>query len=375
MATAITREAVREAPKVLLHDHLDGGLRPGTIVELADAVGYRDLPTTDLTDLAAWFTKGADTRDILQYLATFTHTLAVMQTEDALHRVAKEAALDLAADGVVYAEVRFAPELHQERGLSLDAVVDAVQAGFREGERDAAATGHPIVMRTIVCAMRTETRSVEIAELCVRRRRDDHTIVSFDLAGAETGFPPSEHADAVAIARAGLAHLTIHASEPPGIELIADALACGAERIGHGVRLVEDVAFAGGVPEGGLVDIDLERCQLGPLATYVRDRQVPLELAPTCNVQIGAVPTLAHHPVALFHRLGLRATINTDNRLMSGVSVASETHAVAAVNHFGWRDIEAVQVTAIQSAFCSLDERRRIERDIIGPAYAKLDQE
>ncbi len=237
-----------------------------------------------------------------------------------------------------------------------------MQAGFREGEREAAATAHPIVVRTIVCAMRTETRSVEIAELCVRRRRDDDTIVSFDLAGAETGFPPSDHADAVAIARAGLAHLTIHASEPPGLALIADALVCGAERIGHGVRLVEDVTFVGGVPEGGLVDVDLERCQLGPLATYVRDRQIPLELAPTCNVQIGAVPTLAHHPVALFHRLGMRATINTDNRLMSGVSVASEVHAVAAVNQFGWSDIEAVQLTGIQSAFCSLDERRRIER-------------
>jgi adenosine deaminase len=375
MATAITLEAVRAAPKVVLHDHLDGGLRPATIVELADSAGYRDLPTTDLTELAAWFTRGADTRDILQYLATFTHTLAVMQTEDALHRVAREAALDLAADGVVYAEVRFAPELHQERGLALDAVVDAVQAGFRAGEQEAAAAGRAIVMRTIICAMRTEARSSEIAELCVRRRRDDDTVVSFDLAGAETGFPPSGHADAVAIVRTGLAHLTIHASEPPGLELIADALACGAERVGHGVRLVEDVTIDGGLPESGLVGIDLERVHLGPLATYVRDRQIPLELAPTCNVQIGAVPTLAHHPVALFHRLGIRATINTDNRLMSGVSVASEVHAVASVNRFGWPDIEAVQVTGIQSAFCSLDERRHIERDIIRPAYANLEQE
>ena len=244
-----------------------------------------------------------------------------MQTEPGLQRVAEEAAVDLAADGVVYAEVRFAPELHQERGLSLDAVVDAVQAGFREGEGLAAADGRPIVLRTIICAMRTGTRSREIAELCVRRRRDDDTIVSFDLAGAETGFPPSDHAEAVAIARHGLAHLTIHASEPPGLELIADALDCGAERVGHGVRLIEDVTIDGGTPTEGLVGIDLDRVHLGPLATYVRDRQIPLELAPTCNVQIGAVPTLAHHPVALFHRLGLRATINTDNRLMSGVSV------------------------------------------------------
>ena len=374
MTTAITIEAVRAAPKVVLHDHLDGGLRPATIVELADEVGYTGLPATNLHELAAWFTRGADTRDILQYLATFEHTLAVMQTEPTLHRVAREAALDLAADGVVYAEVRFAPELHQERGISLDAVVDAVQAGFRDGEKAAAAVGQTIVVRTIICAMRTASRSREIAELCVRRRRDDDTIVAFDLAGAETGFPPSGHDDAVAVARRGLAHLTIHASEPPGLELIADALDCGAERIGHGVRLIEDVTIDGGIPAGGLVDIDLGRVHLGPLATYVRDRQIPLELAPTCNVQIGAVPTLAHHPVALFHRLGIRATVNTDNRLMSGVTVASEVHAIASVNDFGWSDIEAIEVTGIQSAFCPLDERRRIEQDIIRPAYAKLQE-
>jgi adenosine deaminase len=374
VSAPLTLDTVRSAPKVLLHDHLDGGLRPQTILELADAAGYRALPASDPHELAAWFTRGADTRDILQYLATFEHTLAVMQTAPALHRVAREAALDLAADGVVYAEVRFAPELHQERGLSLDEVVDAVQAGFRDGEKAAAAVGQPIVTRTIVCAMRTASRSLEIAELCVRRRASDDTIVGFDLAGAETGFPPSDHAAAVAVARHGLAHLTIHASEPPGLELIADALDCGAERVGHGVRLIEDVVIDGGTPSVGLVDLDLDRVHLGPLATYVRDRQIPLELAPTCNVQIGAVPTIAHHPVALFHRLGIRATVNTDNRLMSGVSVASEVHQVASVNGFRWTDIEAVQVTGIQSAFCSLDERRRIEHEVIRTAYAKLEE-
>ncbi len=374
MAAPVTLEAVRAAPKVLLHDHLDGGLRPQTIIELADSVGYTELPTTDPVELAAWFTRGADTRDILQYLATFEQTLAVMQTEAVLVRVATEAALDLAADGVVYAEVRFAPELHQERGLSLDAVVDAVQQGFRDGERIAAADGRAIVMRTIICAMRTARRSREIAELCVRRRGADETIVAFDLAGAETGFPPSDHPEAIAIARHGLAHLTIHASEPPGLELIADALDCGAERVGHGVRLIEGVTIDGGIGDEGLVDLDLDRVHLGPLATYVRDRQIPLELAPTCNVQIGAVPSIAHHPVALFHRLGIRATINTDNRLMSGVSVSSEVHEVASANGFRWTDIEAVQVTGIQSAFCSLDERRRIEHDVIRPAYAKLQE-
>src|SRR5262245_53014933 len=343
MGSPITLEAVRAAPKVVLHDRLDGGLRPQTIGELADEGGYEERPPTDVHELAAWSTRGADTRDILQYLATFEHTLAVTQTASALHRVAREAAFDLAEDGVVYAEVRFAPELHQQRGLSLDEVVDAVQRGFRDGEHQAAAAGNTITMRTIICAMRTASRSREIAELCVRRRAADDTIVAFDLAGAETGFPPSDHPESLAIARHGLAHLTLHASEPPGLELIADALECGAERVGHGVRLIEGVTIDGVVPtEGGLVELDLERVHLGPLATYVRDRQIPLELAPTCNVQIGAVPTLAHHPVALFHRLGIRATINTDNRLMSGVSVSSEVHAVASVNRFGWSDVGAI---------------------------------
>ena len=203
------------------------------------------------------------------------------------------------------------------------------------------------------------------------RRTGDDTIVALDLAGAETGFPPSDHRGGRDRAH-GLAHLTIHASASRPTRVIADALTAAPSGVGHGVRLIEDVTIDGGMPAEGLVDIDLDRVHLGPLATYVRDRQIPLELAPTCNVQIGAVPSIAHHPVALFHRLGIGATINTDNRLMSGVRVSTEVHEVASVNGFRWTDIEAVQVTGIQSAFCSLDERRRIEHEVIRPAYAKL---
>jgi adenosine deaminase len=264
----ITADDARRVPKVLLHDHLDGGLRPATILELADAIGWT-LPAGDEAALQAWFTRGADTRDILQYLATFEHTLAVMQTADAIERVAAEAVHDLAADGVVRAEVRFAPELHQAGGLALEAVVEAVVAGYRRGEAEAAERGRRITVDAIVCAMRTEQRSVEIAELVIRLRNREPKVVAFDLAGAETGWPPSLHAAALARARAAHLNVTIHASEPPDLDLIDEAIVLGAHRIGHGVRLRADTRVA---DDGTLV--------LGRLARYVLDHQVHLEMAP-----------------------------------------------------------------------------------------------
>ena len=268
----------------LLHDHLDGGLRVATVLELADQIGW-SLPSSDPDALAAWFTAGAESGDLLQYLATFEHTLAVMQTEEQLERVAYEAAVDLAADGVVYAEVRFAPELHQEAGLSLDAVVAAVTSGFRRGEALAASIGRPITIGAILCAMRTEQRSLEIAQLVDRRRGDDDKVLGFDLAGAETGWPPSLHADALTFAREHQLNITIHASEPPDLELISNALEHGAHRIGHGVRLMADMTIDDG-----------EVTSMGRLATHILDRQIPLEMAPTCHVQIGAVPDLPDDP-------------------------------------------------------------------------------
>jgi adenosine deaminase len=347
----ITLESVRARPKALLHDHLDGGLRISTILELSDEIEWSArLPSTDPDALHRWFIRGAEARDLLQYLATFEHTTAVMQTESGLERVAAEAALDLGADGVVYAEVRFAPEQHQLKGLSLDAVVSAVQAGFRRGMAASTAAGHPIVVNTIICAMRTERRSLEIAQLAVRMRANDPRIVAFDLAGAETGWPPSLHAAALALARAEQMHITIHASEPPDLLLISDALEHGAERIGHGVRL--------------LADVDPVTGSLGRLATYVRERQICLELAPTCNVQIGAVPTLADHPVGRFLRMGFRATINTDNRLMSNVSVSSEVHDVAHAQRLSWAEIGQLQRNALEASFASYDERVELLRTV-----------
>jgi adenosine deaminase len=357
----ITSQQAVALPKVLLHDHLDGGLRVPTVLELADAIGWT-LPTTDPDDLQAWFTRGAETGDLLQYLATFEHTLAVMQTAESIERIAYEATVDLAADGVVYAEVRFAPELHVRNGLTLDAVVEAVTSGFRRGEAEATAAGRTIVANAICCAMRTEHRSLEIARLVDRLRSWDDKVVAFDLAGAETGFPPSLHAEALAFARSAHLNITLHASEPPDLELISDALAQGAHRIGHGVRLRADTNLVDTAGTGAPL-------VLGPLAQYVLDHQIHLEMAPTCNVQIGAVPSVAEHPVGPFLRAGFNVGINTDNRLMSNVRPSSELAAVANAHELTVDEAEQLAVNAMMSSFAPMDVRRRIVADTIVPGY------
>lgn len=339
-------------PKVLLHDHLDGGLRPSTVIELADEIGWT-LPSTDVDELQAWFTRGADTDDLMQYLATFEHTCAVMQRAEHLERAAAEAVADLCADGVVYAEVRFAPEQHQAAGLALDEVVEAVTAGFRRGEAEAAAGGRAIVVNAVLCAMRTEGRSLEIALLVDRMRAWDDKVVAFDLAGAETGFPPSLHAEALAFARRTQQNITIHASERPDLELIAEALEYGAHRIGHGVRLQADIAFS---PDGS---IDTTT-GLGPLARYVLDHQVHLEMAPTCHVHIGAVESIGAHPLAPMLRAGFSVGINTDNRLMSGVMPSSEFAVVANEHDLTVEEIRRMNINAMDAAFCPLEQRKTI---------------
>ena len=360
----ITLDDARRLPKVLLHDHLDGGLRVPTILELADDIGWT-LPTTEPDDLQAWFTRGAETADLLQYLATFEHTLAVMQTAEHIERIAHEAVVDLADDGVVYAEIRFAPELHQQQGLALEAVVESVTSGFRRGEATAAERGSTIVVNAIICAMRTEHRSVEIARLVDRLRAWDDKVVAFDLAGAETGFPPSLHAEALAFARSALLNITIHASEPPDLELISDALAHGAHRIGHGVRLRSDTNLVDAADAVAAGSIEL---QLGPLAQYVLDHQIHLEMAPTCNVQIGAVPSVATHPIGPFLRAGFNVGYNTDNRLMSNVMPSSELHAVAAAHELTMVEIERLATNAMMSSFAPMDARQHIVTEQIQPA-------
>lgn len=357
MPTPITADSVRQAPKVLLHDHLDGGLRPSTILELADACGWSpNLPTTDLDALQRWFTAGAASKDLLQYLATFEHTIAVMQTVDQIERVAYEAATDLAADGVAYAEVRFAPELHQQQGLALEAVVEAVCAGFRRGEADA---NGRITVNAILCAMRTEQRAMDIVELVDTMRSREPKVVAFDLAGAETGWPPSLHAAALAVARERHLNITLHASEPPDLELISDALVHGAHRIGHGVRLNRDTTTDG---DGQLT--------LGRLAQYVLDHQIHLEMAPTCNTQIGAVASVADHPIGPFLRAGFNVSINTDNRLMSHVTPSSEMWAVAQAFGCTWDELHRYVRNGIASSFAPYAERQRLLADVVDPWFA-----
>ena len=344
--------AIPSLPKVLLHDHLDGGVRPATVVDLAADLGHA-LPATDPDELGAWFRAAAYSGSLERYLETFAHTAGVMQTADGLRRVAREAALDLAADGVVYAESRFAPELHTERGLSLSQVVDAVLEGFDQGMREAAAAGRPIVVRALLTAMRQNDRWQEVAELAVARR--DEGVVGFDLAGPEAGFPPDRHAAAFELVRGAWLPATVHAGEADGPASIAGALRMGACRLGHGMRIADDV--------------DGDR--LGSLAHWVRDRRVPLEICPTSNVHTGGAPSVAEHPVTHLLRLGFAVTINTDNRLQSGTSMSAEFAAL--VEHAGWTlaDLRQVTLTAAHHAFVHEDARTALIDEIITPGYAR----
>lgn len=353
--TAHDTATILAAPKVLLHDHLDGGMRPTTVIELAREQGYRGLPSEDADDLAKWFTRGADRRNLELYLETFAHTVGVTQTRDGLQRAAAEAAEDLAADGIVYAEVRFAPEQHTEAGLTLDEVVEAVLEGFRAGSADTALT-----VGTLCTAMRTAARSYEIAELALRHR--DEGVVGFDIAGAEAGHPASRHLDAFQLIMRENFHITIHAGEAFGLPSIAEALNyCGAERLGHGVRIIDDIE----VDDNG-------KATLGRLAAYVRDRRVPLEMCPTSNVNTGAATSIAEHPIGLLRQLRFRVTVNTDNRLMSDVTLTDELMNLQEAFGYTLNDMEWLTLNAMKSAFWPFEQRLRIINEVIKPGYAKL---
>ncbi len=350
-----TAAEVRAAPKVLLHDHLDGGLRPQTVVELAAENGYSNLPTNDAAELSQWMVRGASRLDLTLYLETFAHTVGVMQTRDALERVAAECAEDLDADGVVYAEVRFAPELHTEAGLSLDEVVEAVLAGFEAGSAN-----RNIQIGTLLTAMRTAARSLEIAELAIRHR--DRGVVGFDIAGAEAGNPPTRHLDAFHLIQRENFHFTIHAGEAYGPPSIWEAVQyCGTERLGHGMRIIDDINFdSGGIP------------QLGRLAAFIRDRRIPLELCPTSNVHTGAALSIAKHPIKMLSDLRFRVTVNTDNRLMSATSMTQEVMQLVEEFGFTWTDIQWLTINAMKSAFIPFDDRLEIINKVVKPAYSRL---
>jgi adenosine deaminase len=352
-------DLIQRAPKALLHDHLDGGVRPRTVIELAQEFGYKDLPTTDVDDLATWFNRGAKRNDLVLYLETFAHTVGVMQDRDAIERVAYECAQDLAADGVVYAEVRFAPELSTEKGMTLDEVMEAVLEGFRRGSADT-----DLTIYAIVSAMRTAARSLEIAELAVRFR--DAGVVGFDIAGAEAGYPPSRHLDAFQYVNRENFHSTIHAGEAFGLPSIWEAVQfCGAERLGHGVRIVDDID-----PGEGLGSE-----KLGRLATYIRDRRIPLELCPTSNVNTGVVASIADHPIGMLRRLRFRVTVNTDNRLMSNTSMTKEMQKLSEAFDWGLDDFEWLTVNAMKSSFAPFPERLKLINGVIKPRYSILKSE
>jgi len=365
---------IRALPKVVLHDHLDGGLRPQTVLELADAAGHK-LPADDAESLAAWFRDSADSGSLVRYLETFEHTIAVMQTADNLARVAREAVLDLAADGVVYAEQRWAPEQHQDGGLSLPAAVEAVQAGIDDGIALAAADGHIIRVGQLIGAMRQGDRWQEIAELAVAYQ--DRGVVGFDIAGPEAGFPPSRHLEVWRYLAENDLPVTVHAGEAAGLDSIAQAVHLGqADRLGHGARIIEDIAF---VVDGDPAVEGLSRdgrggaADLGRLAHWVRDHQIPLELCPVSNLQTGTAESIAKHPITRLKELDFAVTLNTDNRLMSRTSMTHEMKLL--VDEAGWTldDLVDVTITAAWGAFMHHDERRDLVEQVLLPRFQKVE--
>ena len=359
---------IKKLPKISLHDHLDGGLRPETIIELAEEIGL-ELPTNDAAELGRWFQQSADSGNLVDYLKTFDITTAVMQTKHGLQRVAKEFVLDLAADGVIYGEVRWAPEQHLQQGLTLDEVVAAVQDGLEEGADEAADKGHNIRTGQLVTAMRHLDRSLEIAELAVRHRNDG--VVGFDIAGPELGFLPNRHKLAFDYLAAEMFPVTVHAGEADGIDSIKDAIVSGrALRLGHGARLIEDVMFSRSQGESDFV-------VLGPVAEWVHDRGIALELSISSNMQTGVLDdiyklteeddhelSVADHPFAVLYDLGFAVTVNTDNRLMSNTTISKELQILVETFGYDIDDLEQFQLNAADATFQSVDAREELIEDI-----------
>ena len=355
----ISPAVIKAVPKVVLHDHLDGGLRVSTILDLAKQHNYAELPFDNEVQLENWFHTAVQ-GSLEIYLETFAHTVGVMQTPDALQRVASECAQDLADDGVVYAEIRFAPELHTAKGLSYREVIDNVLIGFALGEVAAKAAGKTIRVVALLTAMRMADVSLEIAKLVVEYR--DRGVVGFDIAGKEAGYPPTEHIEAFHYLQRNNAHFTIHAGEAFGLKSIWEAIQfCGTERLGHGVRIIDDITVN---PDGTVT--------LGDLAAYVRDRRIPLELCPKSNVDTGAAASIAEHPIGLLRKLNFRVTLNTDNRLMSDTSMSAEMTSLVEAFDYSLRDLEWLTVNGMKSSFLPFDQRLDIINHIIKPGFARL---
>jgi adenosine deaminase len=352
----VTDEMIRKTPKVDLHDHLDGGLRPATIVELADEYDV-ELPTREPEALAEWFHRGADRKNLALYLEGFAVTTAVMQTREALERVAYETILDRAEDNNVYMEIRFAPILHQQRGLNLEEVVESVLRGLERGKQE---TG--VEYGVILCAMRHQEApvSLEIAELAVAFRNKG--VVGFDIAGDEFGHPPKRHLDAFQYIRNKNFNITIHAGEAFGVDSIWQALQiCGAHRIGHATRLVEDMVVSGS-----------RIVKMGSLSHFIRDKRIPLEICLSSNIQTGAAESFDDHPFHVYYRNNFRVMLCTDNRLISNTTLAKEMALAVKYYNLNLRDLEKLTINTMKSAFLHHDERIRIIYDILKPRFAEV---
>ena len=361
LAKIPTPAQIKRLPKALLHDHLDGGLRPQTIIDIAKEIGH-ELPSYDAVELAEWFRASCDSGSLVRYLETFAHTVAVMQRREDIVRVARECAVDLARDGVVYAEVRRAPELLTEKGLTLSAAIEAILEGFSAGEKEAKTEGNTIRVTLLLCGMRQNQLSQEVAELAVKYR--ERGVVGFDIAGPEDGFPPSDQLDTFEYLRRENAHFTIHAGEAYGLPSIWEAIQlCGAERLGHGVRIIDDI------------DLNHTPPRLGKLAAYVRDRRIPLEMCPSSNIQTGAAANFADHPIGDLAKLRFRVTVNTDNRLMSATSMSREMSELVTAFNWSFLDLQRVTINALKSSFIPFEERLAIIETVVKPAYLAISAE
>jgi adenosine deaminase len=359
MTLLLSSEVIARAPKVLLHDHLDGGLRPQTMIDHALASGYTKLPSYNPDELATWFVNACSSGTLELYLETFEHTISVMQTREEIERVARECVLDLAADGVVYAEVRGAPELFTRKGLTLDQVIEATVEGHKQGMAEAKAAGREIRVEVLLCALRQNNFSDEVATKVVKYK--GRGVVGFDIAGPEAGFPPTDHIKAFDYLRNNGAHFTIHAGEAFGVESIALAVRdCHAERIGHGIRLIDDIDFSSGTTV------------LGSLAQEILDRQICLEMAPTSNLQTGGAASYETHQIGVMKKLGFNVTINTDNRLMSATSMIREVTEISRGYSWTIDDLHDVARNGIMSAFISEDEKQDIYKNQIKAPFADL---
>jgi adenosine deaminase len=336
MRPTIYQEII-DLPKVLLHDHIDGGLRPQTIIELANQINL-PLPSHEAGAFQELIYEACNQGSLEKYLKNFDYTIAVMQTQDNLIRVARECVLDLAADGIHYAEVRGAPELFTRLGLSMRNVVEATLEGLRQGMQEAKKLGLSITTNLIICAMRQNNLSLEAAQIALEFR--EKGVVGFDIAGPEYGFPARNHLPAFELLQRKSFPFTIHAGESDSFASMLEAInLCGASRIGHGIRIMDEI------------DISQDQAVLSDASKAIRDQQIHLEMSPTSNLQTGNIKDYNSHPAGVLIELGFNVALNTDNRLMSATSLSREYKVMQDAHNWDLNQINIMNANALRAAF------------------------